>query len=243
MQPLRAPELPIKVKGGAAIFCDPANYPHCIQAAFHDKRFAVAVGLHPRHVASLTQEKLGRYKNLVKTPRVGALGEVGLDYTAKNILRQKEVLQKILREHKDLSKPVILHLRGTRGHENRTYDTALEVILPCLDREQPIQLHCFSGGHVVLSRWQKRFPNVYASFLRLVTSFSESQKLELRGRPTDRLLLETDSPYLPTKGTKNDNTPHHIGDVAALVAEIPQEPVAAVIAAANCNFRRIFSAL
>ena len=46
------------VKGGAAIFFDPANYPHPIQAAFQDKRFAVAFGLHPRHVASLTQEEL-----------------------------------------------------------------------------------------------------------------------------------------------------------------------------------------
>ena len=82
----------------------------------------MTVGLHPRHVASLTQEELGRYKYLVKTPHVGALGEVGLDYTAKNIPRQREVLQEILSEHKDLSKPVILHLRGTRGHEDRTYD-------------------------------------------------------------------------------------------------------------------------
>ena len=92
-------------------------------------------------------------------------------------------------------------------------------------------------------RWQKHFPNVYASFSGLVTSFTESQKLGLRGVPADRLLLETDSLYLPTKGTKNDNTPHHIRDVAALVAEIRQEPVAAVIAAANDNFRRIFTVL
>ena len=62
MQVLRAPELPCKVKGGAAIFCDPANYPHHIQAAFQDKRFAVAVGLHARHMASLSPEKRGRYK-------------------------------------------------------------------------------------------------------------------------------------------------------------------------------------
>ena len=195
MQPSRAPELPCKVKGGAAIFCDPAYYPHRIQAAFQDKRFAVAVGLHPRHVASLTQDELGRYKYLVKTPRVGALGEVGLDYTAKNIPRQKEVLQEILREHLYLSKPVILHLRGTRGHEDRTYETALEVIRPCLDQKQPIQLHCFSGGSAVFPRWQKHFPNVYASFSGLVTSFSESQKLGLRGSarrsppPRDRLAV------------------------------------------------------
>ena len=203
----------------------------------------MVVGLHPRHVASLTQGELGRYKYLVKTPRVGALGEFGLDYTAKNIRRQKEILQEILREHKDLSKPAILHLRGTRGHENRTYDTALEVILPCLDRKQPIQLHCFSGGPAVSPRWQKRFPNVYASFSGLVTSFPENQKLGLRGVPADRLLLETDSPHLPTKGTKNDNTPHHIGDVAALVAEIGQGTVADVIAATNDNFRRILTVL
>ena len=92
-------------------------------------------------------------------------------------------------------------------------------------------------------RWQKHFPNVYAGFSGLVTSFTESQKLGLRGVPADRLLLETDSLYLPTKGTKNDNTPHHIGDVAALVADIRQEPVAAVIAAPNDNFRRIFTVL
>ncbi|GFO25532.1 vacuolar protein sorting-associated protein 13d [Plakobranchus ocellatus] len=87
---------------------------------------------------------------------------------------------------------------GHKGKEDEVYFRGFKLVGPCLPRDQPIQLHCFSGGAVAFAKWQKRFPHVYASFSGLVSSFEEHQTQGLRAVPGDRLMLETDSPYLPT---------------------------------------------
>ncbi|GFO22997.1 3'-5' ssDNA/RNA exonuclease tatd [Plakobranchus ocellatus] len=147
--------------------------------------------------------------------------------------KQKETLHYLLRGFADPSRPVILHLRGHKGKEDEVYFRGLKIVSPCLPREQPIQLHCFSGSAVAFAKWQKRFPDVYASFSGLVSSFEDHQKQGLRAVPGDRLLLETDSPYLPTVGRGVGNSPHHVGHVAMLVSQVRQQPVLDVIELAD----------
>ncbi|GFO42938.1 3'-5' ssDNA/RNA exonuclease tatd, partial [Plakobranchus ocellatus] len=179
--------------------------------------FAAAIGVHPRHVPGWSAEHKEAFKILTRSPNTKALGEIGLDLTARGVKKQEETLQYLLRGFAEPSKPVILHLRGRKGKEDEVYFRGPKLVGPCLAREQPIQLHCFSGSAVAFAKWQKRFPDVYASFSGLVSSFEEHQKQGLRAVPGDRLLLETDSPYLPTGGRGVGNTPHHVGDVAKLV--------------------------
>ncbi|GFR71218.1 3'-5' ssDNA/RNA exonuclease TatD [Elysia marginata] len=176
----------------------------------------------------------------MRSPKIKALGEVGLDFQARHMGKQEEVLRYILRAYADPAKPVILHLRGPRGNEDVAYSRGLKLARECLDKTQPIQLHCFNGGSAAFAQWREHFPNVYASFSGLVTSFTEDQKRGLKGVPAERLLLETDAPYLPTVGKKNDNTPHHLGDVAVAVASVREEPVSEIIARANQNLCRLF---
>ncbi|GFN91564.1 3'-5' ssDNA/RNA exonuclease tatd [Plakobranchus ocellatus] len=220
--PLRqAHDSQMRLSGGVAVFCDPAKYPHHILQTVDVPGFVAPIGVHPRHVLSWNAPQKEAFKILVRSPHTKALGEIGLDFTAKGIKKQEEVLQYLLRGSADTAKPVILQLRGRKGHEDEAYHRGLNLPEACLPREQPIQLHCFSGGADVVARWQRRFPNSYMGFSDLVDSFNEHQKRGLEAVPANRLLLETDAPYLtPNLYIKGRvNTPHRIGEVATLVSQ------------------------
>lgn len=238
--PSRIPSAPCEVKGGVVVFCDPRTYPTQIQASLDVAGFVAAVGIHPKHIAHLNDRHWGAFKTLMQSPNVKAIGEVGLDYTAKGINKQETRLRHILVGFADPSRPVILHLRGRKGDEDEIYFRALGLVRKCLSEEQPIQLHCFSGGPGVFAAWHTSFPNVYASYSGLVRHFTEHQITGLKSVPADRLLLETDAPYLPTTGSKRDNTPHHLLEVAELVAKARAVPTAEVVNLCNKNLCRLF---
>ncbi|KAK3753585.1 hypothetical protein RRG08_010004 [Elysia crispata] len=101
-----------------------------------------------------------------------------------------------------------------------------------------MQLHCFFCEPGVFAAWRKVFPQVYASITGMVARFNPRQKQGLQEIPLDRLLLETDSPYLSIVGKVN--RPHFVGDVALLVAAHRGERTQDVLAAANANCRGSF---
>ena len=72
--------------------------------------------------------------------------------------------------------------------------------------------------------WLEEFPNTYFGFTARVTSFNQEQRDGVRAVPEDRILLETDSPYMPTHRNVRVNTPAYIGDVAESVALIRGVP-------------------
>ncbi|GFO46545.1 3'-5' ssDNA/RNA exonuclease tatd [Plakobranchus ocellatus] len=241
--PLRqAPDPQVRLSGGVAVFCDPAKYSHHILQMVDVPCFVAAIGVHPKNVLSWNAPQKEAFKILMRSPNTKALGEISLDFAAKGIKKQEEVLQYLLRGFADISKPVILHLWGRKGHEDEAYHRGPNLTEACLPREQPIQLHCFSGGADVVARWQRRFPNSYMSFSGLVDSFNEHQKRGLEVVPANRLLLETDCPYLtPNSYIKGQvNTPHRIGEVATLVSQVRQEPLPQVLETANANLRGLF---
>ncbi|GFN90468.1 3'-5' ssDNA/RNA exonuclease tatd [Plakobranchus ocellatus] len=201
--------------------------------------FVATIGVHPRHILSWNAPQKEAFKILVRSPNTKALGEIGLDFTAKGIKKQEEVLKYLLRGFLNTAKPVILHLRGRKGHEDEAHNRGVNLAGACLPREQPIQLDCFSGGADIAARWQRQFPNLYMSFSGLVDSFNEHQKRGLQGEPANRLLLETDqTPNAYIKGRVN--TPHRIGEVTTLVSQVRQEPLSQVLETTNVNFRGLF---
>ena len=160
-----------------------------------------AVGVHPEHCAGFGEAALSALRQLAARPKVIAIGEIGLDYyweqnPPREIQRQAFRAQLALALELDL--PVIVHDREAHG------DT-LDIL-----REFPAVrgvLHCFSGSPEMARALAER--GWYFGFDGPVTYKNARKSLEAAAAvPRDRLLLETDSPYLspvPLRGRRNDS--------------------------------------
>ena len=220
------------------VFCWPQSYPDNISRVINVPGFVAAIGIHPSQAARVLprdREKLGM---LLRSPKVSALGEIGLDGQNGVSMGKQEALLRQCLAKADSTKPVILHIRGKVGQDVELNARCRTMVQKYLEKEQPIQLHCFSCEPGVFAAWRKVFPQVYASISGMVARFNPRQKQELREIPLDRLLLETDSPYLPIVGKVN--MPHFVADVASLVAAQRGERTQDLLAAANASCRSLF---
>ncbi len=212
-----APRLPVTVSGGICVFCDPKTYPSQFPT---DAGFRSAIGFHPRHAPLLCTSILSRIEELLRSPLVLALGEVGLDFTEPEStwMTQQRALQDLL-EYSMPVRPLILHLRDGDNPYGVTSGLAcLRIARDCLAPTQRIHLHCFTGNLAMLMTWSDHFPRTYFGFSGLVRHFDVQQVSALIRVPEDKLLLETDSPYLrPSPRGGYMNTPAYVGDVATLV--------------------------
>ena len=90
--------------------------------------------------------------------------------------------------------------------------------------------------------WQKAFPGAYFGFTGNICRINMRQLEALRGVPKDRILVETDSPYLPVDRDVQINTPAFIGDVASQLAVLLRIPVTDVLIITERNGRRLYGA-
>jgi TatD DNase family protein len=186
-----------------------------------------AVGIHPNDGAEATPDGLERLEALAAHPKVVAFGEIGLDFHW-NVLppeRQREVYVAQLRMARRLGWPIILHTRES--------DRELVQVLEEEGGEWRGILHCFSGDPEVAQR-------ALALGLHLglggVLTFKNARQLQETARtlPLERIVLETDSPYLtpmPHRGKVKRNEPSFLPFVARQLAElkgISEAEVAAV---------------
>jgi TatD DNase family protein len=191
-----------------------------------------SVGIHPHDAAKAAEPIFERFSELLAHPKVVAIGEIGLDYHYDFSPRevQREVFARQLAMAR---KPVVIHTR-------EAWDDTLRLI-----REHPGVtgvFHCFSGGpeeaEQVLSM------GFYISFAGVVT-FPKALRVQEAARrvPSDRLLVETDAPYLapvPRRGKRNE--PAFVLDTARRLAELRGEPFEQLAAATTENFGRLFAA-
>ena len=199
----------------------------------YDNVFA-SVGVHPSEEL-LVEPSFDDYKQLAQHGKVIAIGETGLDYYYNK--DGHDVMQSRFRTQiqvaNDLNKPIIVHTRS--AHE----DT-----LRIMQEERADQckgvMHCFTESwemaEVALSM------GFYVSFSGIVTFKNAANVVEVASRvPLDRLLIETDAPYLtPVPYRGKPNQPAHVSLVADKIAEIKQLPVQAVAEATTENFKRLF---
>ncbi|XP_065942732.1 uncharacterized metal-dependent hydrolase YcfH-like [Magallana gigas] len=158
--------------------------------------------------------------NLLCFPYDVAIGEVGLDRTVPVKLwrRQKEAFRQVLTLiRKD--KVLVIHLLGISSDRIGidVHFRCIHILQRICDPDQPIHLHCFTGDQELVKLWMDHFSNVFFGFTGVVDSFSVDQISGLRTVPMNRVLLETDSPYMKPGGG-DINTPAFIGDVASQVA-------------------------
>ncbi len=191
------------------------------------------VGLHPHGARLWTEEIRDSVKELSLHSKVLAIGEAGLDYHYDNSPRdvQRSVFREQLALAKELGLPVVIHSREA------TKDT-LEIVgeypeVPCL-------LHCYSGSLETAQVYETM--GHYFSFGGPMT-FKNAHKLRdiVAGIPLNRILLETDCPYLtphPHRGKRNE--PAHLTLVAEKLAEIHNCTLEDVVKQTAENTRRFF---
>ena len=193
-----------------------------------------AVGIHPENCADFVPEQIDALRQLAKNPRVVAIGEIGLDYYwAENPPKelQQEVLRRQLQLAEELNLPVIIHDRDAHA------DTLAMV------REFPGVrgvFHCFAGSVEMARELVDR--GWYLSFNGAAT-FKNARKAPevIRAVPMERLMIETDAPYLtpvPYRGRRNDST--YVYLVAERIAQLRDMTPAAVEQATWDNGKRFF---
>ncbi len=194
-----------------------------------------AVGIHPHSAEQATPDALAAIRELAASPRVIAIGETGLDYHYDNAPRgaQREALERQCAIATDLDLPLVIHARKA--------DDDMIAFLDSAPSELRGVLHCFSSGRSLLEKGLAR--GWYASFAGMI-SFSRYTAEEaelLRSVPLDRLLVETDSPYLapaPFRGKRNE--PCRVEAVARTAAELREEPFEELVAATASNARALY---
>ena len=200
-------------------------------------RFAhvyAAVGIHPENCHDFTPAQIDDLRALAARPKVVAIGEIGLDYYwAENPPRelQQDVLRRQMALAQELSLPVIIHDRDAHA------DTMAIV------REFPRVtgvFHCFAGS-VEMAR-ELLALGWMLSFNGAITFKNARRAPEVVAAvPLERLMIETDSPYLtpvPHRGERNDSS--YVRFVAEKIAEIKGIPYEEVVQATMENGKRFF---
>jgi len=202
----------------------------------------VSVGVHPHDAKSLTPDGLRQLRELAVQHRgdpVVAIGEIGLDYHYDFSPRdvQYAVFRAQLELAQDLDLPVIVHDREATAD-------CLAVIAEASAqrpfREIPGVFHCYSGSVETAAILLRK--GFYLGFDGPITFKNARKALEvIAACPRDRLVLETDSPYLtPVPYRGHRNSPEHIPLIGAKVAEIWGCDIAEVAARTTANARRLF---
>ena len=193
-----------------------------------------AVGVHPEHVGELKEETLKELEEMAKEEKVVAIGEIGLDYYYDDVPR--EIQKKWFKEQLELAvkvaKPVIIHSREA------AFDT-MEIMKEYQGKLTGI-IHCFSYSKECADFFVK---SGYYLGIGGVVTFSNAKKLKevVKEVPLDRIVLETDCPYLtPTPYRGKRNSSHYLPYVAEEIAKIKEIPVEEVIRITNENAKRVY---
>ncbi|MDT5270051.1 MAG: TatD DNase family protein [Acidobacteriota bacterium] len=212
------------------------NFERAVAVAEKYEGVFAAVGVHP-HDASLYTEAAERLLlEFVRSKRVVAVGEIGLDYHYDNSPRevQREVFRKQLRLARAEGLPVIIHSRDAD-------EETLEILrAEYTGTERGGVMHCFGGGPA-LAEGALRL-GFYLSFAGNVT-FKKADGLRdvACNVPLDRLLVETDCPYLapvPHRGRRNE--PAYVAETARFLAELRGVSHAELGRSTSENFSNLF---
>lgn len=205
-----------------------------IAAAEADENIYAMIGIYPSEAKTYTQEVEDRMIELAKNHKVKAVGEIGLDYywDKSFVDLQKEVYVKQILLANKLNLPIVIHDR--EAHKD-AYDLLLEY-----NQSSKALFHCFSGSVEFMRECVKK--GWYIALGGVVT-FKNAVKMKdvAREIPLDKLVLETDSPYLtPVPFRGKPNTPAYVRYVAEEVANLRQMPLNELIDITTNNAERFF---
>jgi TatD DNase family protein len=204
-----------------------------------DARIFATAGVHPHEAAELDDVLRGRLREWLAHERVVALGECGLDYHYMNSPReaQRAVFAEQVALAVGLDLPVSIHVRGD---EPDAYAELLEIWIAEGGRRTQGVLHCYTGELDFARRALDE--GFYVSFSGIVT-FKRSDALRdvARAIPLDRLMVETDAPFLAPQGHRGQrNEPLWVGRVGETLADLHACTPERMAEATTHNARRLF---
>lgn len=208
----------------------------CVELAAQHSGVRAAVGIQPNYTTQAAADDWAAIVELAARPGVVALGETGLDrywnYSPLDV--QQDYFDRHLRLSQQTGLPFIVHTRDS--------DAEVLAMLREARRRGPLAgvMHSFTGAAETAAECVEL--GLWISFAGMVT-FKKSDALRAVARcvPTDRILVETDSPYLsphPLRGKRNE--PAHVVHTAACLAEARGEPLERFAAQTTANARRLF---
>lgn len=214
---------------------DRQTIPSAIEIAEKYEFIYAAVGWHPVDAIDLTPEDLQWIEELASHPKVVAIGEMGLDYhwdkSSHDV--QKEVFRQQIQLAKKVKLPIIIHNRD-----------ATQDVVDILEEENAQEvggiMHCYGGSVEIAQKCLDM--NFYISLGGPVTFKNAKKPKEVaKDIPLDKLLIETDCPYLaphPNRGKRNE--PAYVKLVAEQIAEIKELSYDEVVRVTNENARKLF---
>ena len=201
----------------------------------HASVFGV-IGIHPHNASDCSDERIGQIRELAKDRRVVAIGETGLDfhYMRSPAPAQEESFRRHLELSRELKLPIVIHCRDAE-------DRAIEIL-----RETGIPgaggvIHCFTGNRAAAERFLEL--GFFISFSGIVT-FKNAKDIREAAQivPRDRILVETDAPYLapePYRGKANE--PSFVRLTAERLAAIRQQDSSELCGQLTANAEGFFA--
>jgi len=206
-----------------------ANRSAVALAAQHPEIFAT-VGVHPHDASRATDDALAEIERLAGQPKVVAIGETGLDFYYDNSPRaaQADAFRRQIELARRLGRPLSIHLRDAA-------DEAARIMREEHAAEVGGVIHCFSGGPAEADVFLDL--GFYLSFSGIVTfKTAAAIRAAARRTPADRLLVETDAPFLapiPQRGRRNE--PALVVYTAAALADVRGESVETIAGQTRAN--------
>jgi TatD DNase family protein len=218
--------------GGAG---DMSSNTEAVALAESFENIYATVGMHPHDAKDVASDDLEKLKDLTRHPKVIAVGEAGLDYYYNHSPRdvQRRVFAQFIHMARETELPIVVHERDAAS------DGA---DLLCSEGAGKVHgvIHCFTGDYEAARAYLDL--GFYLSFTGIIT-FKNAEALRdvVRRVPLERILVETDSPYLtpvPHRGKRNE--PAYVRLVAEQVANIKEMTLEEVARVTTDNARQLF---
>jgi len=194
------------------------------------------VGLHPHDASAFDSTAAARLEEMLDDPRVVGVGECGLDYYRMRSPREDQV--RVFRSHiawsNESGKPMVVHVRDAWPDVLRLLDegSAEHVVIHCFSGDVEIARECAARGYFVSFAGNVTYPR------------NEHLRQAAAATPADRLLVETDSPFLaPQRKRGEDNHPANVMLTLAEIARVLGDDVEELVAVTAENARTAFPAL
>jgi len=229
------------VQGWIEIGTDLEQSQKAVQLARRYNNCWASVGVHPSDIAVLDEATWKKIAELANQPKVIAIGEVGFDfYRGGSLEEQKKVLLRFVQVAHEHRLPMVFHVRDQAGTDN-AHQAMINFLIELSEDTRPFGvIHTFSGTPQHAEEYLRL--GLYLSFSGVITFPNAGEIPEVaKTIPLDRLLIETDCPFLtpvPHRGKRNE--PAYVSFVAQKIADLRNIELEELNQVTEANTKRLF---